>query len=128
MLYCHRYILSYDIGYWLASVVQCCTVIYNKNTKCLNSITIIRLLLKQLTNRLGLDSCRIISPDYYCTISFQEEFATLLESSRDKLLVVDFWAEWCGPCRLMGPAFEVRNRTHIILLYLVTLCICTGCS
>ena len=37
-----------------------------------------------------------------------------LESTimKNDTVIIDFWAEWCGPCKMFGPIFEDASNRH----------------
>ena len=39
-----------------------------------------------------------------------ETFESTLKDSN--IMLVDWWAEWCGPCKMFGPTFEKASEAH----------------
>lgn len=34
------------------------------------------------------------------------------ETVKDGIVLIDFWAAWCGPCRMFAPVFERVSQRH----------------
>jgi len=45
-------------------------------------------------------------------INTHEEFIAILATNQEKLIVIDFYAAWCKPCKMIAPAVERWNNEY----------------
>ena len=51
-------------------------------------------------------------PKQIVKIHSAEEFDNLLKKFPNKVIIIDFWAVWCGPCMMFAPIFEKLQQVH----------------
>ena len=44
-----------------------------------------------------------------------ENFNDIVE--KNGIVLIDFWAEWCGPCKRFGPVFEAASEQHADVVF-----------
>ncbi len=45
------------------------------------------------------------------------EQTIIVPEGEDRIVLIDFWAAWCGPCKMFGPIFEAAAEKHTDVVF-----------
>jgi thioredoxin reductase (NADPH) len=58
---------------------------------------------------------RLVEPDVTTLDLTADQFNATIEGN--DIVLVDFWASWCGPCRQFAPTFQASSEKHPDVVY-----------
>ena len=50
-------------------------------------------------------------------ITTTQQFDQIINDSDKKAVLIDFWAPWCGPCRMLTPTISKLSQTYPTNVY-----------
>ncbi len=65
-----------------------------------------KIRLRKIEELLRLQS----TPKEIINISSNDDFSKLLNDFPDRIIVIDFWAVWCAPCKMYAPVFKKAHE------------------
>jgi thioredoxin reductase (NADPH) len=62
-----------------------------------------------------MSAVRLVEPNVTTLDLTADQFNATIEGN--DIVLVDFWASWCGPCRQFAPTFQASSEKHPDVVY-----------